>query len=70
LCMSCSDDDFCASGSDADFAAGIALFSEFAGKELIEFCKEDTVSDELFTPQVSDVFLIRRKEIAKQTWVF
>jgi hypothetical protein len=51
LCMSCTDDNFGAGRSDADFAARIALFSEFAGEELIEFSEKDTISDKLSTTQ-------------------
>src|SRR5271169_1417503 len=51
LRMSCADDNFGAGRSDSDFAARIALFSEFTGEELIEFSEEDTISDKLSTAQ-------------------
>jgi hypothetical protein len=47
LCMSGTNDDFGAGRSNTDFAARIALFSEFAGEELIKFSEEDAISDKL-----------------------
>jgi len=47
LSMRSADDDFCSCGRDTDFAARVALFSEFAGEEFIEFGEEDSVGDEL-----------------------
>jgi hypothetical protein len=44
-----TDDDFSAGGGDADFAARIALFGEFAGEEFVEFSEEDAVGDKLVT---------------------
>jgi pantoate kinase len=42
-----ADDDFGAGGGDADFAACVALFGEFAGEEFVEFGEEDAVGDKL-----------------------
>jgi hypothetical protein len=47
LSMRSADDDFCSRGRDTDFAARVALFSEFAGEEFIELGEEDSVGDEL-----------------------
>jgi hypothetical protein len=47
LHMSCTNDNFGTGRSNMDFAARIALFSEFAGEELIEFSEEDAISDKL-----------------------
>ena len=47
LSMSSADDDFGSCGSDADFAARVTLFSEFASEEFVEFSEEDSVGDEL-----------------------
>jgi hypothetical protein len=52
LRVACADDDFGAGGGDADFAACVALFGEFAGEEFVEFGKEDAVGDKL-VPRVS-----------------
>jgi len=62
--MSSADDDFCASGSDTDFAAGIALFGEFAGKKLVEFSEKDAISDKL--SRVSDLFSQDRRKQSKK----
>jgi|SRR5271170_8139363 len=51
LCMSCTDDDFGAGWSDTNFAARIALFSEFPSEELIQFGEEDAIGDKLSTVQ-------------------
>ena len=32
---------------DTDIASRVTLFCEFASEELVEFCTEDTVGDEL-----------------------
>jgi hypothetical protein len=37
----------CDGRSDSDFDARVALLSEFALEELVEFCVKDTVGDEL-----------------------
>jgi len=47
LCVGSADDDFGSGRSYTDFAARVALFSEFAGKEFIEFGEEDSVGNEL-----------------------
>ena len=47
LCVCGANDDVGYSGSDTDFDARVALLCQLALEELIEFCVEDTVSDEL-----------------------
>lgn len=53
--MGRADDDFGAGGGDADFAAAVALFGEFAGKEFVELSEEDAVRDELLSALVQEV---------------
>lgn len=53
--MGRADDDFGAGGGDADFAAAVALFGEFAGKEFVELSEEDAVRDELLLALVQEV---------------
>lgn len=65
--LGCADDDFGAGGRDADFAACVALFGEFAGEEFVEFGKEDAVGDKLI-PRVR-IRTRREKEREKRVGV-
>jgi len=47
LCVSGTDDDLSASVSYADLTTRVTLLRKLAGEELVEFCAEDTIGNEL-----------------------
>ena len=47
LGMGCTDDDVGDGGSDSDFDTRVPLLSKLALEELVQFCVEDTIGDEL-----------------------
>jgi hypothetical protein len=47
LGMGCADDDVGDGGCDSDFDTRVSLLSQFALEELVQFCVENTIGDEL-----------------------
>jgi hypothetical protein len=47
LGVGCADDDIGDGGCDSDFDTRVSLLSQLALEELVQFCVEDTIGDEL-----------------------
>ena len=47
LGVGCADDDVGDGGGDSDLNTRVSLLSKFALEELVQFCVEDTIGDEL-----------------------